>query len=79
MYTELTHGVYIGVQRFVCTSKIYKFGLNFIVWVHSFPFVQSNKLDVDCMFITGQEVEFFSCNSRIKLMLGEHIKTMLCI
>jgi len=57
---------------------IYKFGLNFIVWVHFFPFVQSNKLDVERMSITGQEVEFFSCNTPIKLMLGEYIKIMRC-
>jgi hypothetical protein len=57
---------------------IYKFGLNFIVWVHFFPFVQSNKLDVERMFITGQEVENFSCNTPIKLMLGEFIKIILC-
>ncbi len=57
MYTVFTHGVYIGVQRFLCTAMIYKFGLNFIEWVHFFPFVQSTKLDVERMFITGQEVE----------------------
>jgi hypothetical protein len=56
---------------------IYKFGLHFIVWVHFFPFVQSNKLDVERMFITGQEVEIFSCNTPIKLMVGEYIKIML--
>ncbi len=78
MYTVLTHGVYIGVQRFLCTSMIYKFGLNFIVWVHCFPFVQSNKLDVEHIFITGQEVEIFSCNNPIKLMLGGYINIMLC-
>jgi hypothetical protein len=77
VYTVLTHGVHIGVQRFLCTSMIYKFGLHFIVWVHFFPFVQSNKLDVEHMFITGQEVEFFSSNTPIKLMLGEYIKIML--
>jgi hypothetical protein len=79
VYTVLTHGVYIGVQRFLCASMIYKFGLNFIVLVHFFPFVQSNKLDVERVFITGQEIEFFSCNSPIKLMLGEYIKIMLCL
>jgi hypothetical protein len=30
------------------------------------------------MFITGQEVEFFSFNTPIKLMLGKYIKIMLC-
>ncbi len=78
MYTVLTHGVYIGVQRFLCTSMIYKFGLNFIVWVQFFPFVQSNKLDVERVFIIGQEVEDVSCNTPIKLTLGEYIKIMLC-
>jgi hypothetical protein len=79
VYTVLTHGVYIGVERFLCISMIYKFGLNFIVWVHFFPFVRSNKLDVERMFIMGQEVEKISCNTPIKLMLGEYIKIMLCI
>ncbi len=78
MYTVLTHGVYIGVQSFLCTSIIYKFGLNFILWVDFFPFVQSKKLDVECMFITGQEVEYFSCNTPINLMIGEYVKIMLC-
>jgi hypothetical protein len=55
-----------------------KFGFNFIVWVHFIPFVQSNKLDVEHIFITGQEVENFSCNTPIKLMLGEYSKIMLC-
>jgi hypothetical protein len=31
------------------------------------------------MFITRQEVEKNSCNTQIKLMLGEYIKIMLCI
>ncbi len=78
MYTVLTHGVYIGVQRFLCTATIYKFGLNFIEWVQFFPFVQLTKLDAERMFITGQEVENFSCNTPIKLIPGEYIKIMLC-
>ncbi len=79
MYTVLTHGVYIGVQRFLCTSMIYKFGLNFIVWVHFFFLLFNQiKLDVERMSITGQEVEKISCNMPIKLMLGEYIKIMLC-
>jgi len=42
-----------------------------------FPFVQLNKLDVERMFITGQEVQKISCNMPIKLILGEYIKIML--
>jgi hypothetical protein len=78
VYSVLIRGVYIGVQRFLCIS-IYKFGLNFIEWVHFFPFVQSKKLDVERMFIIGQEVECFLAIPQIKLMLGEYIKIMLCI
>jgi hypothetical protein len=78
VYAVLTYVVDIGVQRFLCTAMIYKFGLNFIEWVQFFPFVQSTKLDVERMFVTGQEVENFSCNTPIKLILGEYIKIMLC-
>ncbi len=74
VYTVLTHAVYIGVQRFLCTSMIYKFGLTFTVWVHFiFLLFNQNKLDVERMFITGQEAECFSCNTPIKLMVVEYI------
>jgi hypothetical protein len=66
--------VYTLLPR-VCTEScvyikdVYKFGLNFIVWVHFFAFVQSNKLGVVCMFITGQQVAKFPCNTPLNWCL----------
>ncbi len=54
----------IGVQRVVYTSKIYiNLVLILLYGFIFFAFVQSNKLGVVCMLITGQQIAKFPCNA----------------
>jgi len=60
---------------------MYNFGLNFIVWVHFFPFFQSlNKIGhgTHVHNQAGSRKKILAI-PQIKLMLGEYIKIMLYI